>query len=178
MLTQEIVRELLDYDPETGKLTWKERDRKWFKTNRSCSVWNIRYGKKEAFLNLEEGYFRGKITGKSHLAHRIIWLWMTGRWPEQTDHINHIRTDNRWYNLREVSNKGNSRNQSRRKDNISGQTGIHFLKKRQKWRVYIMYDKKWISLGYYDSYDDAVSARKAAELKYEFHKNHGLENFA
>ena len=103
---------------------------------------------------------------------------MTGRWPEQVDHINHDRVDNRWCNLHETSNQGNSRNQSKRKDNISGQTGVYFLQKRKKWRSCIMVGKKWISLGYYDLYDDAAAARKAAELKYGFHENHGAQNFA
>ena len=49
MITQEIIRKLLDYDPETGKLTWRARDRKWFKSDRDCNAWNAKLSGKEAF---------------------------------------------------------------------------------------------------------------------------------
>lgn len=173
MLTQEIVKEFLDYDPETGKLTWRERDRKWFTSDRTCNSWNVRFPRKEAFTSLNNGgYLEGKILGKYYKAHRVIWLWMTGEWPkEQVDHINHDRTDNRWCNLREASRLENYRNQSQYKNNKSGCTGV--CKQGLKWYTQIAVDGKNVYLGRYNSYDDAVAIRKEAEVKYGFHNNHG-----
>jgi hypothetical protein len=176
IITQEIVREFLDYDPETGKLTWQERDRKWFKSDHDFNSWNTRFAEKEAFTSINgRGYCNGAIFGKNYRAHRIIWLYMTGEFPEdQIDHINHDKTDNKWYNLREVSNQENCKNQSKSKNNTCGYTGIHWNKQNQKWiaRINIgSYNR--ICLGSFDLLCEAVSARKAAELKYGFHENHG-----
>ena len=147
-LTKEIVRELLDYDPETGKLTWRKRDRKWFKTDRDCNAWNARFAVTQAFGSIRVGYFCGDILDKKYLAHRVIWFWMTGEWPkEQIDHINHDRKDNKWLNLLEVSHRDNTRNQSRHKDNSSGYTGVCWHKQHRKWVVRIRH----IHLGWFDS---------------------------
>ena len=82
MLTQEIVKEFLDYNPETGKLIWKKRDRKWFSSNKSYNTWNSRYADKEGFTSLDNrGYNSGRIFDKTYRSHRVIWLWMTGEWP-------------------------------------------------------------------------------------------------
>ena len=175
MLTQEIVHELLDYDPETGKLFWKERSRRWFSSNREYNRWNTRYSGKEAFVYLnKKGYFHGKLLGKSYKLHQVIWIYMTGKWPEnEIDHINHIKNDNRWYNLRLVSHQENCKNCSRSKRNTSGHVGVH--RNKEKWRARIMYNGKYIYLGDFNSYDEAIAVRKESELKYKFHQNHGME---
>lgn len=179
MLTQEIVREFLDYDSETGKLTWRERDRRWFKSARDCKIWNSRLAGKQAFTTLSrDGYFQGKIFDKSYQAHRIIFLYMTGNFPNEIDHINHIRSDNIWMNLRETTSQGNKKNTSQRKDNTTGQTGVYWSNYHQKWRAEIKINKKSIHLGYFDTFESAVTDRKVAELKYGFHENHGIQNFA
>jgi hypothetical protein len=171
MITQEIVCELIDYELETGKLMWRERDRRWFLSDQDWQWWNKRFARKEAFITQSsQGYFRGKILGKLYLAHRIIWLYINGKWPEQIDHINHDRGDNRLINLREASIQENQKNQSKSRKNVSGHTGIYFDKRTRKWRSYI----KNMYLGYFDLFEDAVSARKEAEIKYDFHENHGV----
>lgn len=172
MILQEIVRELLYYNPDTGKLTWKKRDRKWFKSDRDYNRWNNRYAGKEAFTALNNfGYFLGAILNQKTYAHRIIWLYQTRKWPDKIDHINHDRKDNRWVNLREVSNQENDRNQSLPRNNKSGFIGVHWHK--QKWNSNIKVGGKIIYLGCFDLLEEAVSVRKEAETKYGFHKNHG-----
>ena len=170
MLTQELLKELLDYDQETGKLTWKRRERKWFKSDRQFKTWNSRYAEKEAFTALnDKGYCHGHILSKSYKAQRVIWLYMIGEWPKEIDHINHDRKDNRWFNLREVSHQENCENRSKYSFNKSGQTGVYWHKTSQKWRSVI--GRK--NLGCFDLLEDAITARKVADMKYNYHENHG-----
>jgi hypothetical protein len=91
-LTQAIVKELLDYNPATGLLTWRRRHRHWFGSDHACNVWNARFAGKPAFTANNHGYLEGHILGEKHGAHRIIWLWMIGHWPDpEVDHDNRKR---------------------------------------------------------------------------------------
>ena len=106
--------------------------------------------------------------------HRLIWKLVTGRDPEtEIDHINGVRTDNRWLNLREVSIQGNGRNMQRQKRNLSGTTGVLWDASRERWAAAIVVDYVTIHLGRFVELNDARNARKAAEKQYNFHKNHG-----
>ncbi|QIG65803.1 HNH endonuclease [Ochrobactrum phage vB_OspM_OC] len=179
-LTQEIVKELIDYDPETGICRWKERDAKWFDPNggnpldQRVKRWNTRHANAIAGnLCKLKGYRHIMIFAKNYKLHRIIWLWMTGEWPDRVDHINGIYNDNRWVNLRDVSDQENMKNQKIYKNNTSGVMGVIWRKDTQKWRSIITVDKQKINLGSYSSYDEAVFVRKEAEIKYGFHENHG-----
>lgn len=174
MLTQEIVRELLEYDPETGLLRWKRRDRKYFPTWQSSQCWNAAFAGKEAFTSLDsQGYRVGAIFNKAQKSHRIIWLMIHGHSPEQVDHINGIRNDNRLENLREVDHQENHRNVGIQKNSRTGVTGVGWLNREKRYRAKIMVNRKEIVLGYFKNFDDAVLARKEAEKEYGFHENHG-----
>src|SRR5690242_18071490 len=92
----DILRQLLDYDAETGALTWRPRGIEWFEDSPGrggaanvCSVWNARYAGTEAFTtNSNKGYRTGKLLGGTYFAHRLIWKIVTGNDPEEIDHIN------------------------------------------------------------------------------------------
>ena len=89
--------------------------------------------------------------------------------PEnEIDHINRIKDDNRWCNLREVSRQCNVRNCSIGKNNKSGITGVGWVKKCNKWCSRITVSRKTICLGNYKEFSDAVKARWDAEVKYNF----------
>jgi hypothetical protein len=106
----------------------------------------------------------------------VIWCHVYGEWPEKNlviDHINGDEKDNRIQNLRLVTHSENNKNSSRPKSNTSGVIGVH--KKRGKWIAQIQENYKKITVGSFDSFEDAVKARKEAELKYGFHENHGRE---
>jgi len=124
----------------------------------------------------DSGYIVIRVLNTLYKAHRLAVLYMTGAWPkEQVDHINHIRDDNRWVNLREVSGRENSRNQIMSKFNKSGFTGVFFCAKNKRWQANVRVENnKSKFLGYFDSFEDAVLARKAANIKYGYHANHGL----
>jgi hypothetical protein len=172
-LTQAIVRELLDYIKATGELFWKWRDRRWFKSDHDWKSWNTRYAGKPAFTSkMSSGYKQGSIFERKYLAHRIIWLWVTGRWPDpEVDHKNHIPDDNRWTNLREATHADGMRNQSQDCRNTSGHVGV--CKHRKGYMAQIDENGRHHYLGTYPTIEAAVAARKTAERKYGFHPNHG-----
>lgn len=171
--SKELLRERLDYNPESGALTWKIRNRDSFDKDVSHKIWNSRLAGMPAFTCVNSsGYYQGSINNKLFYAHRVIWKWMTGSDPVQIDHINGDRLDNKWNNLRSVTDAGNKKNQGFRSDNRSGETGVYFLKRTGRW--YSRVAKR--HLGYFSSLEEAKVARDAVLLEEGYHPNHGLAN--
>lgn len=178
--SQEVLRQLLDYDPETGVLRWKERGLDLFKDSGwgreySCRAWNARYAGEEAFTTVNSnGYRHGTIHGRFFSAHRVIWAHVNGHWPMgEIDHINGDRSDNRLANLRSVGPCQNRQNMRRSTRNTTGVVGVGIHKASGKWHARITASRRPISLGYFDTFEEAVRARKEGEAKYGFHPNHG-----
>ena len=175
----ELLRQLLRYEPETGKLYWRTRTPDMFNKGKrsvehSCNQWNSRYAGQEAFTaDNGQGYKQGCLLGKPYKAHRIIWAIVNGEWIDEVDHVTGVRSDNRIANLRDGSNGENRKNLRLPLVNTSGVMGVSWFKKIKKWHSYINADGQRIRLGYFENFDDAVSARKSAEVKYGYHKNHG-----
>ena len=120
-----------------------------------------------------QGYWSVSIGKDEYLVHRVVWMMKTGKWPVQIDHKNHNRMDNRWANLRELKqSRENQLNMGIRKNNSSGVQGVRVLPSG-KFCAYIMVNRKQISLGSYETIEEATSARKNAEVRYGFHVNHG-----
>lgn len=142
---------------------------------RAAATWNTRYANKEAFTALNtSGYKSGNLLGKRYLAHRVIWLLCHKDWPEGTlDHINGIRTDNRLSNLRLATLSENAQNRKTPSVNTSGVMGVYWYKKFRKWVSMIRIAGKLTYLGAYDDFEEAVAARKEAELANGYHPNHG-----
>ena len=181
-LTAEIARELLTYNPDTGKLYWKERSEKKYYKNYKISMkkWNLRWAGKEAFTTISYretgkiGGLHGGFFNKDFRAHRIAWLIYYGEWPKnQIDHINQDPTDNRIENLRDVTQLENLKNQALRSNNKSGYIGVHFEKSKQKYRVRVQINNSKKHIGYYNTIEEAVAARAVANINYNFHPNHG-----
>lgn len=159
------IRNLLDYDPETGVFRWRERTVAMFDATprrtaeHRCANWNGRFAGIVAGVIRSGGYLQIFIFGGHHRAHRLAWLYMTGAWPlAEIDHINLDPSDNRWENLREATHSQNGTNKRRHRDNTSGFKGVNWHKASQKWRARIMKEKCEMSLGYFDTAEAAYAA--------------------
>lgn len=176
----EELRQLLDYDPETGVFTWRERTPEMFEDGghsreHICARWNALYAGKQAIHTPHiKGYRSGHVNRKGVLAHRAAYAMMTGHWPpDQIDHINGDKTDNRWANLRAVSNTENHRNMPRRSDNTSGDNGVYWYTRLRKWEARVGANGRSHFLGYFSSKEDAIAARARADLELGFTNRHG-----
>lgn len=158
----ELLRQLLEYDPKSGVLTWRARQGKF------SSRWNARFAGTVAGTAHPDGYIHVKVHNRSVLAHRIIWAMVYDCWPECIDHKNGRPSDNRLKNLRAVSRKINQRNQRRHSSNTSGRTGVHWNRTRSLWVAQIKMAGRSIYLGGFEDKEAAVRARVRAEKKYGF----------
>ena len=154
-LTAEQLRSILHYSPETGIFTWKVR------TSNGVKAGDV------AGCSSGGGYLRITVLSRLYQAHRLAWLYVYGEWPKgQIDHINRIRTDNRIANLREVSHKQNLQNAGKYSHNTSGHSGVVWNKRASKWLARIAHNQKQIHLGCFNTIEEAIAARKAAEKLY------------
>jgi len=155
LLTQDRLKQLYAYNKDTGL---------FIKVSNN----------KVAGTTIQRGYIHIGIGSKKYLAHRLAFLYMNGSLPSKpVDHINHNTSDNQWSNLRLVTDSQNSRNSSLSKNNKSGQTGVIWNKQREHWMANIRIFDKRIHLGCFIDLSKAIEARKEAELKHNFHENHG-----
>lgn len=174
----DLVRRLVRYDRLTGKLFWLPRsDSSLFSGPRALNlmgVWNARYAGKEAFNKLSiGGYLVGKLLGESFASHRIAWLIETGEEPEFVDHISGDKTDNRLTNLRSVSWSENTKNKPKPSNNKSGTIGVHWVPRSMRWRAFMSLGRKVVLQREFADLQDAVIARREAEIMHGFHPNHG-----
>jgi HNH endonuclease len=159
MLTLERLKQVLHYDPETGRWTWLER----------ISV-RIQAGKEANYIN-PDGYHEIGIDGENYLGHRLAWFYMTGEWPiKQIDHRDLCKSNNRWNNLREAEHGQNVTNTNARKNSKTGIKGVFFIPKIKKYHSRIMHNHKLYLLGYFETKEEAAIFYKiaAARLHGEF----------
>jgi len=152
MLTQALLKKLLEYDPETGVFTWKVA------TSNRVKVGDV------AGCKNPDGYIVIRIDRKHYQAHRLSWLFVNGYFPEyQIDHINGVRDDNRLCNLRESTNVCNMQNCKMSKNNTTGIPGVSRYKAAGKYQAQIMINGKRKHLGFYRNIVNAALARFTIE---------------
>ena len=144
-ITPRMLRAILSYDAITGEFKWIVT-RHGTKLNKHAGTDNY-------------GYISIRINGQNYFAHRLAWLWMTGRWPiHELDHINGHRSDNRWCNLREATRSCNAQNQRRpHKRNKVGYLGVYKLRKGFGAAIGLKGQKRL----YLGPFNKAIEAHKA-----------------
>lgn len=166
-VTAEYLRQILHYDPLSGIFRWHVRSDVSFRVN-------SKHAGKRAGTKITIGYRSICIGGKRYFEHRLAWLYMKGEWPPaQIDHLNNERDDNRFENLRAATNQENgiARDQRNlRSTNKTGIVGVSWIHRsgRRTGRFYatITVDGHTISCGYHKLIEDAIAARREAEMKY------------
>lgn len=137
-LTSQRLRELLKYDPLTGAWIWLVK--------RSGHTSGRRTG-----ISATGKYATIKIYGQGYQAHRLVWLYMTGAWPNAAiDHINRDKSDNRWSTLRQATESQNAANRIAPSNNTSGFKGVCWNDQEKKWIARVQVNGRRPSLGYFD----------------------------
>ena len=151
------LREILEYQPDTGLFFWKTSGK------------GIKKNRKAGHLS-KDGYIDIRIKNWLYPAHRVAWVMMTGSWPDNfVDHINRIRSDNRFVNLREATKAENAQNTDLPSNNTSGYKGVVWHKPNRNWCAQIFINKKHIHLGSFENLQDAINARIEAEKQFFTH---------
>lgn len=149
MVTQERLKELLHYDPETGIFT------------RLTTCGGVFRGSLAGYVHGPTGYIMIKVDGKGYRAHRLAWMYMYGVMPKEfIDHVDRCRSNNRIANLRDVTRKQNNENTGLRKDNKSGFVGVSWFAQVNGFMAGIRHNGKRIHLG---CFSDAKEASEAVE---------------
>ena len=160
---KEFIRVNLSYDPETGHFTWIRSP-----SNR------VKVGQVAGSLCKYRGYRSIRVLGKLYLAHRLAFISMGKSVPEYVDHVNGIKDDNRWVNLRGATFSQNQQNKVKQRNNTSGYKGVSWNNSRKKWQAHITVDRKTIYLGLYINPKEAHEAyKKAADNHFGDYKNYG-----
>jgi len=151
-ITQDRLKQVLYYDPETGIFTWLVRP-----TN------SVQIGDVAGSLT-RKGYRQIMIDGVTYLAHRLAWLYATGTFPvDGMDHINGNPADNRIVNLREATGSENDQNRKSRRNSASKFVGVCWSKDCKKWEARICVNSKQRYLGQFATEEEAYVAYCAAK---------------
>lgn len=158
MITQEQLKEVLHYDPDTGVFTWTKEPGNGVQKDSIAGHVSSSTGYRGIFINR-----------KRYRAGRLAWLYMEGYFPEnQIDHRNRIRHDDRFHNLRHVTKQCNLRNSKVSEKNTSGIKGVTWNKAAKKWVAYIKVLTRRLHLGHFNSKKDAAQARWDAEVQHGY----------
>lgn len=149
-LTQSRLKELFNYDPETGVFTRKS----------GAIAGTLR----------SDGYRKITVDRVQYYSHRLAWLYMTGELLKDIDHIDRNPSNNRFSNLRSVTKSQNQHNRIKQYNNTSGYKGVIYYKRTGKWRACIYVNNKCHSLGYFHTAEQASIAYQTAAMIFHSHR--------
>lgn len=156
MITQDRLKELVNYDPNTGMFTWRVKTAARIKIGSSLGSRH------------HSGYLTAFLDKKRYTLHTLAVIYTDGECPVGTvDHINGIRDDNRRSNLRIATHSENTRNAKIRSDNRSGIKGVSYRNKSGgQWVCRIYTDEGRKYLGCYKTREEAERVMQEARAKY------------
>lgn len=174
------IKMLITYQPETGEVRWNPREASTFfgsefERQKHANRWNAIYAGKPAGGSRSDRYHLMTIDGVHHLTHRVIWKYMTGEDPIHIDHIDGVKGNNVFANLRNVTHAVNMKNKSLYANSSTGVTGVEYHKRDKVWRAKIVFEGKQIQLGSFKTKEEAVACRIGAQALADYHPNHGRE---
>ena len=166
-LTYDQLVQVLVYDPETGQFRWRHR-------SDVPNAWNAKWAGRIAGAKARGGkrlYTQLMLHKRNYKAHRLAWLYMTGRWPDsEIDHIDCDGFNNKWSNLRLANRSQNGANSPAYSNNGCGVKGAHLYSGNGKYRARIHCKGRTHNLGYFDTPEEAgaVYAEAAKRLFGEY----------
>tara|TARA_R110000787_G_scaffold274386_1_gene382309 strand:+ start:108 stop:668 length:561 start_codon:yes stop_codon:yes gene_type:complete len=171
VFSQDEVKELLSYNPKSGEFTFKPRDAKWFKGGSEAAAikWNARTAMKSA-VRLDAGNKNNPVINLlnyKYAAGKLAFLYMLGFIPDTVGRVDKDLSNTKWSNLFKSTVQKDAKRHRVRKDNKTGVSGVFYYSKG-KWIAGLGDKDKRISLGYFDSFFEAVCARKSAEINFGY----------
>jgi len=157
MITQERLKELVSYDPETGEFT------------NLVTRGQIKAGCRPGYVRIQDGYYVMILDGRLYLGHTVAWIYMLGTLPpDEIDHRDLDKSNNRWSNLRAATPRQNCANRRKRADSKQPYKCVTFH--RKKWRYAVVVDGKrqWSKVFDTPELAHAAYAKKAVEIHGEF----------
>jgi hypothetical protein len=165
------MRRWLRYEPETGRMFWRQVTPEMFadgrkRAERTARIWNTKYAGKEALTSTTpSGHLRGRVRGHAVLSHRVAWALHYGEWPtDLIDHINMNPSDNRIENMRIATKRQNGCN--RRAAGKSKYLGVAWVSRIASWKAAISVNNKSIYLGLFKDEVEAAKAYDAGAAKH------------
>ena len=170
----ELLRKLLRYEPETGKLFWEKRNVGMFYALtekiavRNCATWNAKFYGKEALCAItDKGYMRGRLLGVLFMAHRVVWAINELEWPmDEIDHKDGNRSNNVILNLRPANRAQNCANVKSLSGSSSIYLGVYKSSSGTRWCASIRSGSIRKHLGSYNTEKEAAIAYDAAAKIY------------
>ena len=155
-LSQDRLKELLHYDPETGVFTWPP----------GTGGKGRPHHPKRAGGDDGQGYYRIWVEGRFYRSTHIAWLYMTGELPSaQIDHADKNSLNDRWNNLRLATQNQNKANSGAYKNNSLGVKGVR-LHRNGHNEALLRFNGKLVYLGCYRTLAEAKAVYDAAAIEH------------